>query len=149
MRACDLPSAPAVAVAEFSPMATRTESPGCDHPQIAFGLPRWRTMLSPKIGLTNGSGAAVWGSAPKALSPASARRLANMRKAFPLALGNLSSILPQFPSMSTHPHLAPILMCGTSTELVLRCRWTGAPRKIRLNYVCAARPHVDYFTSNS
>src|ERR1035437_419670 len=116
MRACHLPSAPAVAVAEFSPMATRTESPGSDHPQIAFGLPRWRTMLSPKIGLTNGSGAAVWGGAPKALPPASARTHASVQKALLLALGNLISMLPQSPSMSN---------------------------------VRAARPHVDYFTSNS
>jgi hypothetical protein len=26
-------------------------SPGCLHPQIASGFPRWRTMLSPEIGL--------------------------------------------------------------------------------------------------
>jgi hypothetical protein len=31
-------------------------------------------MLSPKIGLTNGSGAAAWGGAPKALPQASANR---------------------------------------------------------------------------
>jgi|SRR5450756_1673423 hypothetical protein len=97
MRACHLPSVPAIAVAEFSPMATRTESPGCDHPQIAFGLPRWSTMLSPKIGLTNGSGAA-WGGAPEALPPASARTLASSQEILPLALVNFTFIFLRLPS---------------------------------------------------
>src|ERR1035437_1736297 len=120
MRACHLPSAPAVAVAEFSPMATRTESPGSDHPQIAFGLPRWRTMLSPKIGLTNGSGAAAWGGAPRAPPPANARTLASRQRVLLPALGNLISILPQSSLMYSCAAQGP--------ELVLRGRWTGAPR---------------------
>jgi hypothetical protein len=53
-------------------------------------------MLSPKIGLTNGSGAAVYGGTPNALPPASARTLASMQKAFVPALGNLISIVPRF-----------------------------------------------------
>src|SRR6185312_11143487 len=36
-------------------MSTWMESPGLDQPQMVFGFPRWRTMLSPNIGLTNGS----------------------------------------------------------------------------------------------
>ncbi len=72
IRVSHLPTAPAVAVAEFSPISTRNGSPGCDHPQIAFGLQRCRTMLSPKIGLTNGRGVAAWGGAPRALPPATA-----------------------------------------------------------------------------
>ncbi len=30
--------------------------PGSDQPQIESGLPRWSTILSPKLGLKNGRG---------------------------------------------------------------------------------------------
>jgi hypothetical protein len=55
MLTCHRPSDP-VAVFDVRPaISTWTASPGFDQPQMVFGFPRWRTMLSPKIGLTNGS----------------------------------------------------------------------------------------------
>ena len=51
---CQRRSAPAVPVAVLSPICTRTVSPGSDQPQMVSGLPRCSTMLSPKMGLTNG-----------------------------------------------------------------------------------------------
>jgi len=50
------PSGPVTVLAAWPAISTRTASPGSDHPQIVFGFPRCRTMLSPNIGLTNGSG---------------------------------------------------------------------------------------------
>src|SRR5665213_4454421 len=52
---CQRRSAPATAEAVLTPISTRTLSPGSDQPQILSALLRCSTMLSPKIGLTNGS----------------------------------------------------------------------------------------------
>ena len=66
------PSGPVTVLAAWPAISTRTASPGSDHPQIVFGFPRCRTMLSPNIGLTNGSGplplaAAAASSAPNVM----------------------------------------------------------------------------------
>src|SRR5579863_7477501 len=81
MLTCQRPSRPAVPVAEVSPICTRTTSPGSDQPQIVSGLPRCKTMLSPKMVLTNGkdfAAAAVvaWpgvGCAHAAISPTNSK----------------------------------------------------------------------------
>src|ERR1039458_3990967 len=114
MRVCHRPSAPVVAVAAVSPISTRTASPGCDHPQMTFGLPRWSTMWSPKIGLTNGSGLASWGGAPKALPVASVRAATAgklKRKRFALTLMNCAFIFVESPCFH-YPGFAMLMLRG-------------------------------------
>src|SRR6516162_7956642 len=48
------PSEPAVLVPSLLPIWMRIFSEGAAQPQNVFGFLRWRTMLSPNIGLTNG-----------------------------------------------------------------------------------------------
>src|SRR5450631_175516 len=54
-----LPPAPALPAPAFPSISTRTDWPDLVQPQKVFGLTRWSTMSSPKIGLRNGSGGAL------------------------------------------------------------------------------------------
>src|SRR6185312_16595158 len=91
---CQRPSAPATPVALSASIRTWTESPGLDQPQMASGLPLWRTMLSPNMVLTNGSGPVVAFCA--SAQPDPARRLA-------IAAAILSFISPVFLRSSSAP----------------------------------------------
>ena len=52
---CHRPSAAPSPINFWLPISSRTCSRGRTHPQIVFVFPRWRTMWSPKTGLTKGS----------------------------------------------------------------------------------------------
>jgi hypothetical protein len=61
---CQRPSAPVMQVTVWSASSIRISCPGLAHPQRGFGLPRWRTMWSPKSGLTRGNEVAEWSAGP-------------------------------------------------------------------------------------
>src|SRR5690348_4988573 len=54
-------------------------SPGLAQPQIGFGLPRWSTMLSLNIGLTNGRAGGPAAAAVNPVTKAKAQRQARLR----------------------------------------------------------------------
>src|ERR1035438_359767 len=110
---CQRRSAPATADAVCSPIFICMWSPGSDQPHITFAFPRCRTMLSPKSGLTNGSGLAVASVAPWAeglplsgsrMPVAATRRRMNLKV---MTLSPFHSTTPALCSAHEGPLLAP------------------------------------------